>query len=131
MAEYTGIMRQQKRMCKYYETIVGSCEGCPIHEEEIAYICVEAPCAIDIEDVDKAEKLIGTWAEKHPEPVYPTWEEWLIEIGVTKPVIIGEPWPVELPGGSMIEPAYKLVADTRKRIPAEIAEKLGIKPLEG
>ena len=44
------------------------------------------------------------WAEAHPEPEYPTWVEWFNSMGG---VDCGEP------------------------IPADIAEKLGIKPKEG
>lgn len=108
MAEYTEVMKTQKRMCKYYEKISDSCEGCPIHEEEIAYICCEAPCAIDIKDVDKAEKLIMAWAVEHQEPVYPTWREYIEDYtGILMIDVIDDP------------------------IPADIAEKLGLQPKEG
>ena len=112
MAEYTEVMKQQKRMCKYYEKISDSCDGCPIHEEEIAYICCEAPCAIDIKDVDKAEKLIMAWAAEHPEPVYPTWTEYFRMIGV-------------FPSWS----GHEILDATH--IPPETAKKLGVEPKEG
>lgn len=120
MAEYTEVMKQQKRMCKYYEKISDSCEGCPIHEEEIAYICCEAPCAIDIKDVDKAEKLIMAWAVEHQEPVYPTWGEWLLQQGIIRA-------GTETRNGF----TYQTVTDKLfDPIDAKTAEKLGIPPVE-
>ena len=50
------------------------------------------------------ERRVMEWAEAHPEPKYPTWVEWFNSMGG---VDCGEP------------------------IPADIAERLGIKPKEG
>ena len=62
-------------------------------------------------------------AAEHPEPVYPTWAEWLNSIGV----IIGErPFP------ALNIPVYVYQASTKmlEPIPADIAEKLGVTPKE-
>jgi site-specific recombinase XerC len=61
--------------------------------------------------------MIMKWAANHPEPVYPTWEEWLITQGVIK----------ENPSGGVGYPMPKLF----EHIPADIAQKLGIEPKEG
>ena len=57
------------------------------------------------------ERKVMSWAAEHPEPVYPTWREWLSEQGV-------------LSAGGLWEKAFE-------PIPADIAEKLGIQPKEG
>lgn len=119
MTEYMEVMKQQKRMCKYYEKISNSCEGCPLHEEEIAYICCEAPCVIDNKDVDKAEKLISAWAAEHPEMVYPSWGIWLTKQGIIRDETI------------ISEFTYKAISDKFfDPIDADTAEKLGIEPKE-
>lgn len=50
----------------------------------------------------EAERRVIAWAKEHPEPLYPTWGKWLAEYGI-------------------------VLADS---IPADIAEKLGLKPKE-
>lgn len=59
------------------------------------------------------DTLIGLWQEEH----YPTWEEWLITQGVIK----------ENQNGGVGYPMPKLL----EPIPADIAEKLGIRQKEG
>jgi len=74
-------------------------------------------------DYDGIEQIVMTWAAANPEPVYPTWAEWLIEMGVLE------------------RRRYKANTDdfgwrdvqattpiAYKPIPADIAEKLGVKP---
>ena len=56
------------------------------------------------------------WAAEHPDPVYPTWGEWLVKMGVA-----------EIGSGMLgIQPAI-----AEQPIPADIAGKLGVKPKEG
>lgn len=93
-------------------------------------------CAFEISDIgdyelQEAETIITTWAAEHPEPVYPTWREWLIKLGIVS-----------------FETDFRALLDTRpttlantvkayineegsKPIPADIAQKLGIEPKEG
>jgi hypothetical protein len=56
------------------------------------------------------------WAAEHPEPVYATFREWLISIGVI---------------GQMS--THSIIADklAMTPIPADLSEKLGLKPKEG
>ena len=56
------------------------------------------------EDPKEFERRVMWWASAHPEPQYPTWVEWFNSMGGV---------------------------DCGERIPADIAEKLGIKPKEG
>jgi len=81
------------------------------HGESIA---IEASVPADaFKDAKLVEKIVMAWAAEHPEPVYPTWEEWLSD---------------------KYNLAYNddfRLAMSREYIPADIAEKLGIEPKEG
>ena len=100
MAEFQEVMKQRNRMCKKYWT-ARSCHGCPIAEEKQAY---EGCCLIDLYP-KRYEELVLQWAADHPEPVYPTWIEWFNSLGI-----------------------MAIKAD--ERIPADIAERLGLQPKE-
>jgi hypothetical protein len=65
------------------------------------------------------EKALLSWAAEHPEPVYPTWVEYLVEIGVI-------PHKIRLKTADALMDTHML-----KPIFADIAQKLGIKPKEG
>lgn len=125
MSEFQEVIKKQKRMCRHYEELSGSCTGCPLHDHEVAYVCTEAPCVIDIEDVKKAEKIITEWAEKHPEPVYPTWAEWLLEVGggVEKLFEAGG-----YRGNTYVSDLETVVVAHNTQIPADTAHMLGVKP---
>lgn len=70
----------------------------------------------------KMEELVMSWAAEHPEPVYPTWYEWLEDVGIVYKV------------KSEYSQIYDIVLSTPKLfepIPADTAQKLGIEPKEG
>lgn len=75
------------------------------------------------DNIANIEKEVMSWAAEHPEPVYPTWAEWLNSIGV---IISDRPFP------ALNIPVYVYQASTKmlEPIPANIAEKLGIIPKE-
>lgn len=101
MAEFfSEVMKQFNRLCQST-----SCAKCPVN----------AHCTWDdmMSGPDEFEKLIMDWAKAHPEPVYPTWYDWLKEQG-----ILYHPDP-----GTINDKGFK-------PIPADIAEKLGIEPKE-
>jgi len=114
MAEFQEVAHHWKRMCKVYWTPV-SCHGCPLAEHEHAY---EACIATDI-DVSGMEELVMSWAAENPEPVYPSWGEWLLEQGV---VHAG----TETRNGF----TYQVVNEKKffTQIDADTAKKLGIEP---
>ena len=62
------------------------------------------------------EKRIMSWAAEHPEPVYPTWAEWLETVGVVD---------VNQDKGFIL-----MKPEVKNPIPADIAQKLGIEPKE-
>lgn len=66
----------------------------------------------------KEERDIVAWAAENPEPVYPTWYEWLTIIGAVTPKVKPDV-VLNLIETGLLDP-----------IPADIAEKLGIEPKE-
>jgi hypothetical protein len=67
-------------------------------------------------DEDEAKTIEGfvmAWAANHPEPVYPTWVEWLRQMGV-------------VPSEQKCFHSWLL-----DQIPAEVAQKLGLEPKYG
>lgn len=112
MAEFKYVMRQRARMCKAFEACCYYCElegvGCD---------------GSVLENLDRVERTIMDWAAEHPEPRYPTWNEWYQEYLPDAPLKCPrafmdtrcEPWPCDR---CLSEP-----------IPADIAQKLGIKPI--
>lgn len=119
MAEFKEVIKQARRMC---EAIDRRCGDCKV-----------SSCLVDVDD--DLEETIMEWASKHPEPKYPTWVEWWDEnfAGNGKRMLTPCSFmpPSEL--GCSIEHAGCMVAPYKcwhTRIPAEIAKKLGIKPVE-
>ena len=108
MAEFQEVAKHWKRMCnKYWRST--TCHGCPIAEHEGAYeACYN--------DVAKMEEVVLEWAAEHPEPVYPTWVDWLVDHGLI--FVTSNTY------------AFNFLKATDP-IPADIAEKLGIEPKEG
>ena len=72
-------------------------------------------------NIEEIEKAITDWAAENPEPVYPTWLEWLETMGLVfyKPITETE------------SRATIFAPEAIKPIPADIAQKLGIEPKEG
>ena len=115
MAEFQYVMKQWRRFCKSHNNC-GECEF------DGKGICGEAHLT-DIPYAD-IELRIMAWAAEHPEPVYPTWGEWLERQGV---VTLYYSLRYEEDGTSYYTPMDTI----RKPIPADIAQKLGIEPKEG
>ena len=100
MAEYSEVINQFKRMCAH-----GNCRtatGCPMDG------CNISQCRkFGFERPREFEQRVMQWAAEHPEPVYPSWYEYLTD---------------------MYPSTWNMIKD--KPIPADIAEKLGIEPKE-
>ena len=118
MAEFSEIMRQWSRLCGRHNDMM-YCEGCPLDASKTCGIVSE----LRMEDIKDAEKTIMAWAAEHPEPVYPTWKEWLEE----QRVVVHFDSVSEK--GTKVK--WELTNKSNCRIPADIAEKLGIEPKEG
>ena len=114
MAEFSEVMRQAQRMCDYRRKSGLRCNDCDavhICGLEIRHVGLDTLCA----DAD----AVMLWAAEHPEPVYETWFEYLLRIGVI---------PENAPAGGV----YQWIVESikHKPIPADIAQKLGLKPKE-
>ena len=116
MAEFQEVMRQWNRMCNVIDKTKYICSDaengyiCPMRDNGL---CCKSISAQTDEDRANGEKIIMSWAAEHPEPVYPTWGEWLQSMGVA---VLGS-------GMLSIHPAI-----AEQPIPAELAEKLEIEP---
>lgn len=70
---------------------------------------------MDNKDWEMIEHAVMSWAAENPEPVYPTWREWLVEAGVIKEE------HSDYDVGLLIR---------TKRISNDIVQKLGVKPIK-
>lgn len=122
MAEFTEVMRQAKRMCNELD----DCDECPLRE---TFDVVGCPFAYDSVDMSTIEKPVMDWAAQNPEPRYPTWHEAWKQLfpngqGSPCPAAYGMQYEWEQCGLSCNE-------CKNRPIPADIAEKLGVKPIGG
>lgn len=123
MAEFTEVMRQVKRMC---DANVGEkCHECTLWRPETE------SCSLygDDDGVDYAdiECRVMAWAAEHPAPRYPTWREWQHSMF---PDASEKMEPCSFASVDKFECAGLLCEECREQpIPADIAEKLGIKPI--
>lgn len=116
MAEFQEVVKQWRRMCAGH--VCDNREGdvliCPLTIKHSGYPCDYTVTDLSQEAVAQVEDIVMTWAAEHPEPMYPTWGEWLMEIGILK--------------GNKAT-GFSINYDVH--IPADIVEKLGLKPKEG
>lgn len=124
MAEFVEIMKQARRLCEEQQNM-DCCVRCPMQGKEGCMV------AADVENIDyvEAERKIMDWVAEHPEPVYPSWYQYQETSfpGHTRwicPMMFG----VECPSKSATT-TQTCTACRNNPIPAEIAEKLGIKPI--
>ena len=118
MADFIQTMKDWKRMCNAMERERphDACCGCPLEGYGCPAIHEDNNSHMDFADV---EKIVTAWAAEHPEPVYPTWVEYLVGIGVI-------PHEIRLETADALMDTHML-----KPISADIAEKLEIEPKEG
>lgn len=105
--EFVEVMRQWKRRFEA-EKILTDSETSGL---DALWLAMDNP--------EEIESMVMSWAAEHPEPIYPTWGNWLAEIGLIN-------WQNNGEGEySVMFPTFKMC----KPIPAEIAQKLGIEPV--
>lgn len=131
MAEFEYVMQQANRMCN---TQTMCSDKCPAYVHRCCCVSVEPRNGNEyVIDYADAEARVLAWAKDHPEPVYPSWEEgWRQLFPDAKEVIC----PLTCVTGEMYDKYLMkcnsgMICDDCKRtpIPAEIAKKLGIKPI--
>jgi len=125
MAEFQEVMRQWKRLCieMGHRYGVNACANCPCSQDEDA-ICDAIYDTPKDTNWPFIEIAVVSWAAEHPEPVYPTWGEWLVTQG-----ILTEYGPTGC--GSSGGICGILTKKGLQPIHADIAQKLGIEPKEG
>ena len=68
--EFQEFLRQYRRMCSSYTQSV----ACPIFSvSQSCERCLVTMC----QKPAMFELMVMEWAAEHPEPVYPTWKEWM------------------------------------------------------
>ena len=132
MAEFVEVMRQAHRMCKSYGI---ECGPCVLHEKYgLCPLCAQTddhiPADWKLDNMADVERIAMDWAAANPEPRYPTWEEWQkanfpdAVNGICPETFMSE-------AGSGCAEYSDCSECLRRPIPADIAEKLGIKPVGG
>lgn len=123
MAEFTETMRQAKRLCAAHYGMC-STNNCPLDSGEACRLNIDP----DGEDYNELERIIMDWAKEHPEPVYPSWEAaWRQLFPDANCVPCPDSFGIKY---GVPECAHLACTACKSRpIPAEVAEKLGIKPI--
>ena len=123
MAEFQEVMRQAKRMCKEFGN---DCAGCGLASSH----CPLGPIPENWDGVDFAnvERIVMDWAEKNPEPRYPTWKEWQ-DTNFPNNDALMRPCIFESEEYFNCKQEIGCEKCMNNPIPADIAEKLGIKPI--
>ena len=128
MADFVQTMKDWRRMCKAFNTDDESCcYGCPvvdIHEHGCEAIFEME----DGTDWERYEGQIREWAAEHPEPVYPTWKEYLKKIGAVKVKAVES---VGYCGNTEVRDTEYVFEVLDIPISADTAQKLGLEPKEG
>ena len=120
MAEFVQTMKDWRRMCKVYTVFKHECEGCPLENiAEHACGAIFEPEFADVVDWVELKKIVDEWAAEHPEPVYETWFEYLLRIGVI---------PDNAPAGGV----YQWIVESikNKHITEDIAKALNLQAKE-
>ena len=132
MAEFTEVIRHARRMCVSHD---GCANGCPLHEKWGFYHgcdVIDPSYSTTDEQYKEFEQTVMQWAAAHPEPRYPTWMEWYKKT-----------FPDAHKGLRPCPNEFYKICDMREYhgelecyecknspIPADIAKKLGVKPIE-
>lgn len=121
MAGFQEVMRQWKRLCMESHG-ENACANCPCSKDEYALFCDAIYDTPNDTNWPFIETAVMSWAAEHPEPVYPTFAEWMYDSFLK--------WcQRNYPGRAKDEKAwFDYIYETR--IPAYIAEKLGLQPKE-
>ena len=122
MADFTEVMMQAHRMC----AMLKRCEECPVWDLKKSFCRIGS---VILSDHCEVERNVLSWAAEHPEPEYPSWiDAWQQLFPYAKNV----PCPELYFGADCTDGSGEgCIVCKRSPIPAEIAEKLGIKPKEG
>ena len=121
MAEFQEVMKQANRMCKEHD----ECGDCALREMADK-ACIYCPIQTMRKlDAAKVEAAVMDWEAKNPEPRYPSWNEAWRQLFPESKYI---PCPASHFG--LDRPCAHNCAECKEgQMTADIAEKLGIKPI--
>lgn len=123
MAEFAEVMRQAIRICAAHGGMCIS-RKCPLDNGEACRLAADQ----DGEDYSDVERIIMAWAAEHPAPRYPTWNEWQKRMF---PDASNKMEPCCFTSVDKLGCDRMLCKNCREQpIPADIAAKLGIRPIE-
>ena len=129
MAEFKEVMRQAKRMCRSFGE---ACDGCKLHWFDGETLCLLSgtPETWHDSEMPDAERIVMDWAAENPETRYPTWKEWQDTNFPNNDALMR---PCIFESEEYFECKLEIDCEKcmNKPIPADIAEKLGIKPIRG
>jgi len=114
MAEFQEVCKQWRRMCRDGSKDY-SCADCKMYSSIDESVCRGIP---NEDDAKVIESFVMSWAAEHP-VVYPTWADYISTL-VIKDICTGK----------ISGPDTVLTYAMKTRIPADIADKLGIEPKE-
>lgn len=126
MAEFQEVMKQAKRMC---EAGGDTCLKCPADGGGTCAF-IKSPWSLTEKKIAETERIVMDWAAANPEPRYPTWREWQNANFPTASHSLGPCRFVSVEQAGCVH-NHGCVECLNRPIPADIAEKLGIKPIGG
>ena len=113
MTDFVQTMRDWSRMCRSQGD---NCTGCDMWKKSLSGgLCFCVKDEYSEEAIKAAEKIVTEWAAEHPEPKYPIWGKYLEKI---------------IPHESGETFLTFAICAMQQPIPADIAQKLGIEPME-
>lgn len=126
---FQEVMRQARRMCKTESMKGNDCRACPRHGKS----CLpKTHSSFKPGDDEEYERDVMKWAEEHPEQIYPTWNETWHQLfpnaKVNKAPCLAYFYSQD---EINVMCSYNCNECRNKPIPAEIAEKFGVKPIGG
>ena len=125
---FREVMRQARRMCKMESMKGNDCRACPRNGKS----CIpNTHGSFNPVYDEEYERDVMQWAEEHPEPIYPKWDEAWYQL-FPNAMEKGAPCLRYFFSRNEINVMCSNCEECRDRpIPAEIAEKLGVKPIGG
>lgn len=129
MAEFVDVLKTTRRMCKS----IDDCEDCPIYDSLSGYCKLSSrPMSSSDSDFAKCEAAIIEWGAENPEVRYPTWREWQRDHfhGIVDMIRPCEFMSRDDAHCFSFSGPYGCSDCANQPIPADIAQKLGIKPIE-
>ena len=130
MSEFKNVHRNMARMCDAMRAEDNECAPCPLDGICAKFITLSEDAIATI------ERVVTQWAAEHPEPVYPSWKEGWKQLfpdadieRVFCPEIFGDKYKCDWCQGFSYDDNYSCDMCLERPMPADIAEKLGIKPI--